>query len=64
VFGDIAKNFSLNDQNGNEFKKNNVKVVGINIAESDSQFSFCNKLKLNFPVLSDIFKQINKNLRH
>jgi peroxiredoxin len=46
-----------------EFEKNNIKIVGINTAESDSHFSFCNKLKLNFPVLSDISKQISKNYK-
>jgi len=100
MVGKIAKNFSLNDQNGNEFelynnldsrvllvfypkddspvctrqlsnymqylkefKKNNIKIVGINTAESNSHFSFCTKLKLNFPVLSDISKQISKNYK-
>ena len=100
MVGEIAKNFSLNDQNGNEFElynnldsrillvfypkddspvctrqlsnyiqylkefeKNNIKIVGINTAESGSHFSFCNKLKLNFPVLSDISKQISKNYK-
>ena len=100
MVGDIAKNFSLKDQNGNEFElyknldkkillvfyprddspvctmqltnyeqyltefeKNNIKVVGINTAASDSHFSFCNKLRLNFPVLSDISKQISNNYK-
>jgi peroxiredoxin Q/BCP len=100
MVGEIAKNFSLKDQNGNEFdlynnldsrillvfypkddspvctrrlsnymqylkefEKNNIKIVGINTAESDSHFSFCNKLKLNFPVLCDISKQISKNYK-
>ena len=100
MVGDIAKNFSLNDQYGNEFElynnldsrillvfypkddspvctrqllnymqylkefeKNNIKIVGINTAQSDSHFSFCNKLKLNFPVLSDISKQVSKNYK-
>ena len=98
MVGDIARNFSLKDQHGNEFElyknldkrillvfypkddspvctkqltnyeqyltdfeKNNIKVVGINTAASDSHFSCCNKLRLNFPVLSDISKQISKN---
>ncbi len=47
----------------NEFEKYNIKVVGINTAASDSHFSFCNKLRLNFPVLSDISKQISKNYK-
>jgi peroxiredoxin len=100
MVGDISKNFSLKDQDRNqfelyknldkrvllvfypkdnspvctrqlsnymkylkEFEKNNIKIVGINTAESDSHFSFCNKLKLNFPVLSDISKQISKNYK-
>jgi peroxiredoxin len=100
VVGDIARNFSLKDQYGNEFElyknldkrillvfypkddspvctkqlanyeqyltdfeKNNIKVVGINTAASDSHFSFCNNLGLKFPVLSDISKQISKNYK-
>ncbi len=100
MVGDIAKNFSLKDQYGNEFElyknldkkillvfyprddspvctmqltnykqyltefeKNNIKVVGINTAASDSHFSFCNKMGLEFPVLSDISKQISKNYK-
>ncbi len=100
MVGDIARNFSLKDQHGNEFElyknldirillvfypkddspvctkqlrnyeqyltdfeKNNIEVVGINTAASDSHFSFCNKLRLNFPVLSDISKQISKNYK-
>lgn len=100
MVGDIAKNFSLKDQHGNEFElyknlykrillvfypkddspvctkqltnyeqyltdfeKNNIKVVGINTAASDSHFSFCNKMGLEFPVLSDISKQISKNYK-
>lgn len=100
MVGEIAKNFSLKDQHGNEFElyknldkrillvfypkddspvctmqlinyeqylgefeKNNIKVVGINTAASDSHFSFCNKLRLNFLVLSDISKQISKNYK-
>ena len=100
MVGDIAKNFSLKDQHGNEFElyenldkrillvfypkddslvctkqltnyehyltefeENNIKVVGINTAASDSHLSFCNKLGLKFPVLSDISKQISKNYK-
>ncbi len=100
MVGDIARNFSLKDQHGNEFElyknldkrillvfypkddspvctkqltnyeqyltdfeKNNIKVVGINTAASDSHFSFCNKMGLEFPVLSDISKQISKNYK-
>jgi len=100
MVGEIARNFSLIDQNGNEFElyknldkrillvfyptddsrvctlqlsnykkyliefeKNNINVVGVNTAAKDSHFSFCNKLRLNFPVLSDISKQISKNYK-
>ena len=100
MVGDIAKNFSLQDQHGKEFElyknldkrvllvfypkydspvctmqltnyeqyltefeKSNIKIVGINIGESDSHFSFCNKLGLKFPVLSDKSKQISKNYK-
>lgn len=51
------------DHHLNEFEKYNIKVVGINTAARDSHFSFCNKLTLNFPVLSDISKQISKNYK-
>jgi len=46
-----------------DFEKNSIKVVGINTATSDSHFSFCNKLGLKFPVLSDISKQISNNYK-
>ena len=100
MVGEIAENFSLKDQYGNqfelyknldkrvllvfypkddspvctmqltnyeqyltEFEKSNIKIVGINTAESDSHFSFCNKLGIKFPVLSDKSKQISKNYK-
>ena len=47
----------------NEFEKNNRKVVGITKGKSDSHFLFCNKLKLNCHLLSDISKQISKNYK-
>ena len=50
-----TKQLTNYEQYLNKFEENNIKVVGINTAASDSHFSFCNKLGVKFPVLSDIF---------
>ena len=42
------------------FKKNDINVVGINIESSISHQSFCDKLGLNFPILSDTDKKLSK----
>ena len=42
------------------FKKNDINVVGINIESSGSHQSFCDKLGLNFPILSDTDKKVSK----
>jgi len=42
------------------FKKNDINVVGINIESSTSHQSFCDKLGLNFPILSDTDKKVSK----
>ena len=42
------------------FKKNDIHVVGINIESSTSHKSFCDKLGLNFPILSDTDKKVSK----
>ena len=42
------------------FKKNDINVVGINIESSISHQSFCDKLGLNFPILSDTDKKVSK----
>jgi peroxiredoxin Q/BCP len=100
MVGDYAEDFTLNDQNGNEFslydnldkkillvfypnddtpvcnrqllsyndhltefEKNNIKVVGINTNTVKSHISFCNKLGLNFQLLSDINKEVSRRYK-
>jgi thioredoxin-dependent peroxiredoxin len=48
------------NQNLDEFRKKNVKVVGISIDSVESHSNFCNKLKLNFPLLADTDKTVSK----
>jgi peroxiredoxin len=95
--GDIAPNFILKNENGNEFElyknldskvllvfypkddtpvcssqlsdyndnleefiKNGIKVVGINADSVQSHNEFCNKLELQFPILSDKDKKVSR----
>ena len=97
MVGEIAEDFSLNDQYGNIFnlyenldenillvfypkddspvcsmqlsnyqkehqllKKSGIKVIGINTNSEKSHKSFCNKLSLQFPLLSDKTKNVSK----
>jgi thioredoxin-dependent peroxiredoxin len=48
------------NQNLDEFRKKDVKVVGISIDSVESHSNFCNKLKLNFPLLADTDKTVSK----
>jgi len=52
----------LADYNNNldEFINNGVKVVGISTDSVKSHSKFCNKLKLNFPLLADEEKKVSK----
>lgn len=52
----------LADYNHNldDFIKNGVKVIGISADSVESHSNFCNKLKLNFPLLSDEDKTVSK----
>lgn len=52
----------LADYNNNldELINNGVKVVGISTDSVQSHFTFCNKLKLNFPLLADEDKKVSK----
>jgi len=52
----------LADYNNNldEFINNGVKVVGISTDSVKSHSIFCNKLKLNFPLLADEEKKVSK----
>ena len=46
-----------------EFETNNIKVVGINTNTVKSHVSFCNKLGINFPLLSDINKEVSRSYK-
>lgn len=48
------------NDNLDEFIKKGVKVVGISTDSVESHSSFCNKLKLNFPLLADTDKKVSK----
>ena len=48
------------NDNLNEFIKNGVNVVGISTDSVKSHSNFCNKLNLNFPLLSDEEKKVSK----
>ena len=52
----------LADYNNNldELINNGVKVVGISTNSVKSHSKFCNKLKLNFPLLADEEKKVSK----
>lgn len=52
----------LTDYNKNisDFKKLDIKVVGINIEETKTHNSFCESLRLSFPLLSDVDKSVSK----
>jgi peroxiredoxin Q/BCP len=52
----------LADYNHNldEFINNGVRVVGISTDSVESHSNFCRKLKLNFPLLSDVEKTVSK----
>ncbi len=41
-------------------KKSGIKVVGINNNSEESHKSFCNKLSLEFPLLSDKTKNVSR----
>ena len=97
MVGEIAEDFSLNDQYGNIFnlyenldenillvfypkddspvcsmqlsnyqkehqllKKSGIKVIGIKTNSEKSHKSFCNKLSLEFPLLSDKTKNVSR----
>lgn len=48
------------NDNLDEFIKKGVKVVGISKDSVESHSSFCNKLKLGFPLLADNDKKVSK----
>ncbi len=43
-----------------KFKKNDIKVLGISVDPKSRLKSFIHKYKLNFPLLSDINKEVSK----
>jgi thioredoxin-dependent peroxiredoxin len=49
-------NYSLNQD---EFRKNGVKIIGVNIEPVDSHNKFCNDRKIDFPLLSDPEKKVS-----
>lgn len=48
------------NDNLDEFAKKGIKVVGISTDSIESHSSFCNKLKLKFPLLADTDKKVSK----
>ena len=52
----------LADYNNNieMFNQNDIRVIAINTNSVNSHLSFCDELKLNFPLLSDISKVVSK----
>jgi len=46
-----------------EFVQNNIRIVGINTNTVKSHISFCNKLGLKFPLLSDINKDVSRKYK-
>jgi len=48
------------NKNLNDFFKNGVRVIGISTDSVESHSNFCDKLKLNFPLLADIDKSVSK----
>jgi peroxiredoxin len=52
----------LTDYNNNlkDFLRNGIRVIGISTDSVESHSAFCKKLKLNFPLLSDVNKEVSK----
>jgi peroxiredoxin len=52
----------LSDYNKNldDFIKHGIRVIGISTDSVESHSNFCDKLKLNFPLLADIDKSVSK----
>jgi len=48
------------NQNLDDFINNGVRVVGISTDSVESHSNFCNKLKLNFPLLADEDKKVSR----
>ena len=48
------------NENLDDFIKHGVRVVGISTDSVESHSNFCNKLKLNFPLLADVDKTVCK----
>ena len=56
-----SKQLADYNRNLDLFKMNDLNVAGINIESSSSHESFCSKIGLNFPILSDSKKQVSKD---
>lgn len=48
------------EANFDEFAKNNINVIGVNIESIESHADFCMNKKINFPILSDTDKLVSK----
>jgi thioredoxin-dependent peroxiredoxin len=48
------------NENIDEFIKHGIKVIGINSDTNQSHIDFSSKLKLKFPLLTDIHKKIGR----
>jgi len=48
------------NKNLDEFSRNGIKIIGISTDSVESHSHFCNKLKLNFPLLSDTDRTVSK----
>ena len=48
------------NENLDEFIKNQINVVGISTDSVQSHSDFCNKLKIKFPLLADVDKEVSR----
>jgi peroxiredoxin len=48
------------NNNLNDFVQNGIRVIGISTDSVESHSAFCKKLKLNFPLLADVKKEVSK----
>ncbi len=48
------------NNNLNDFVQNGIRVIGISTDSVESHSAFCKKLKLSFPLLADVNKEVSK----
>ncbi len=46
--------------NAGKFEEKDIKIVGINVGSKEKHLSFCNSLKINFPLLSDETTEVSQ----